>query len=78
MFIWLKFMRENMEQRKKNNKPQFWKKNKSTGSIYLPGSKYREAEGHLKLISCLQDAVVNSAPQIAKYIKNLNYTGNSL
>ena len=51
-----------------NNKPQFWMGEKSTGSIYLPGSKYCKDEGLLKLISCLQDAVVNSAPKIAKCI----------
>ena len=41
---------------------------KSTGYIYLPGSKYREDEGHLKLGSCLQDSVINYAPRIGKYI----------
>ena len=49
----------------------FGKKIKSTGFIYLPGSKYREAEVRLKLRSCLQDAVINSAPRIGKYINKL-------
>ena len=40
----------------------FGRKVKSTGYIYLPGSKYCESEGRLNLISCLQDAVINSAP----------------
>ena len=38
----------------------FGRKVKSTGYIYLPGYKYRESEGHLKLRSFLQDAVINS------------------
>ena len=46
----------------------FGKKRKSTGFIYLPGSKFREAEGHLSMRSCLQDAVINYAPRIGKYI----------
>ena len=47
---------------------KFGKKRKSTGFIYVPGSKFREAEGHLSMRSCLQDAVINSAPSIGKYI----------
>ena len=49
----------------------FGSKIKSTGCIYLPGSKYRESEGHLELRSCLQDAIINSAPRIGKYINKL-------
>ena len=46
----------------------FGKKRKPTGFIYIPGSKFRESEGHLSMISCLQDAAINSAPRIWKYI----------
>ena len=44
----------------------FGKKRKLTGFIYLPGSKFREAEGHLMMRSFLQDAVINCAPRIGK------------
>ena len=47
---------------------KFGKKRKSTGFIYIPGPKFREAEGHLSMRSRLQDAVINSAPRIGKYI----------
>ena len=30
----------------------FGRKIKSTGFIYIPGSKFREAEGHLAMRSC--------------------------
>ena len=37
--------------------------------IYItPWSKFREAEGHLTMRLCLQDAVINYAPRIGKYI----------
>ena len=49
-------------------KDNFGRKIKATGCIYLPGSYFREAEGHLSMRSCLQDAVINSAPRIGKYI----------
>ena len=49
----------------------FGRKIKSTGYIYLPGSKYREADGHLKLRSCLQYAVINSSLRIGKYVNKL-------
>ena len=39
---------------------------KSTGYIYLPGSKFREAEVHLAARSYLKDTVINSAPRIGK------------
>ena len=39
---------------------------KLTGFIYLPGSKFCEAEGHLMMRSCLQDAVISSVPRIGK------------
>ena len=35
----------------------FGRKRKPTGYIFLYGSQYREAEGHLKLRSCLHDAI---------------------
>ena len=54
------------------------KKGKPTGFIYVPGSKFREAEGYLLISSCLPDDVINSAPRIGKYIKNLNCTDSAL
>ena len=50
----------------------FGRKRKPTGFIYLPGSKLREAEGHLLMRSCIQDAVYNSAPSVGKYINKLD------
>ena len=44
------------------------RKRKGTGCIYLPGSGFREAEGHLSMRSCLKDAVINYAPRIGKFI----------
>ena len=44
----------------------FVRERKSTRFIYLPGSKFCEAEGHLTMRSCLQDAVINYAPRIGK------------
>ena len=49
----------------------FGRKRKSTGYIYLPGSRFGEAEGHLNMRSGLQDTVINSAPRIGKYINKL-------
>ena len=49
----------------------FGRKRKSSGFIYLPGSKLREAEGRFTMRSCLQDSVINSAPRIVKYINEL-------
>ena len=46
-------------------------KEKPTGFIYLPGSKFCEAEGNLTTSSCLQDAIINSAPRIGKYTNKL-------
>ena len=45
----------------------FSRKINVTGCIYLPGSGFREAEGHFSMRSCLQDAVINSAPRIGKF-----------
>ena len=53
---------------RKMAKDNFGRNIKSTGCIYLPGSDFREAEGHLLMRSCLQDAVINSAPRIGKFI----------
>ena len=39
---------------------------KPTRYIYLTGSKYHEAEGHLKLIFYLQEDVINYALRIVK------------
>ena len=49
-------------------KENFCRKRKGTGCIYITGSGFREAEGHLPMRSCLQDAVINSAPKIGKII----------
>ena len=49
---------------------------KSTGFIYLPGSKFCEAEGHLSMRSCLQYAVFNSTPRIGKYINKMELYKN--
>ena len=46
---------------------------KSAGFIYLPGSTFCEAEGHLTMRSWLQDAVNNSSPRIVKYINILEF-----
>ena len=56
---------------RKTARENFGRKRKSTGFIYLPGSKLCEAEGHLMMRSCLQYAVINSAPRIGKYINKL-------
>ena len=53
---------------RKMAKENFSRKRKSTECIYIPGSDFRESEGHLSMRSCLQDAVINSAPRIGKYI----------
>ena len=44
------------------------RKIKGTGCIHLPGSGFHEAGGHFSMSSCLQVAVINSAPRIGKYI----------
>ena len=51
----------------------FGRKRKSTGFIYLPGSKFREAGVHLTMRSCLQDDIINSASRIGKYINKLEF-----
>ena len=53
---------------RKGAKENFGGKRKGTGCIYLPGPGFREAEVHLSMRSCLQDAVINSAPRIGKII----------
>ena len=53
---------------RKISKENFCRKRKATGCIYLPGSDFCEAEGHFSMRSCLQDAVINSAPRIGKFI----------
>ena len=49
----------------------FSRNRKSTGFIYLPGSKFREAEVHLSMRSCLKDDVIISAPRLVKYINKI-------
>ena len=56
------------DRHRKMAKCDFVRKKKATGCIYLPGSDFREAEGHLSMRSCLQDTVINSDPRIGKYI----------
>ena len=56
---------------KKIARDNFGGKMKSTGFIYLPGSNFGEAEGHLTMSSYLQDAGINYAPGIGKYINKL-------
>ena len=56
----------------------FGRKRKATGYIYLPGSKFCEAEGHLTMSSGLQDSVINYDYRIGKYIKNCNCTDSDL
>ena len=51
----------------------FGKNIKSTGFIYLPGSKFSEAEGHLLMRLCLKDAVINHSPRIGKYINKIEF-----
>ena len=53
---------------RKMAKDNVGRKRKSTGCIYLPGSGFHEAEGHLSMRSCLQDAVINYAPRTGKFI----------
>ena len=50
----------------------FGRKRKPTGCIFLPGSGFSEAEGKLKIRSCLQDAVIK------KLLTNWNYTDSAL
>ena len=56
---------------RKEARQNFYKKRKATGCIFLPWSGLREAEGNLKMRSCLQDAVINSAPRIGRFINKL-------
>ena len=56
---------------RKNIKRRFWKKKKINWICLSYWVKLREAEGHLSMSSCLQDAVINSAPRIGKYTNKL-------
>ena len=56
----------------------FGRKIKSSGYIYDTWSKYRDSEGHLKLVLCLQDYVIISAPRIGKYINKLDFYNKCL
>ena len=53
-----------------------FRKRKSTGFIYLPGSRFLDAKGHLLMRSFLQDSVIHDAPIIGKYIKKLELYQN--
>ena len=53
---------------KYENLRQKIRKKKLNGSIYLPGSQFRESEGRLNLSFCLQDTIIKSSPRIGKYI----------
>ena len=66
-----------LDRDKKVARQNFGRKRKTTGLIFLPGSGFCEAEGNLKMRSCLQDAVINSAPRIGKLLTNRNYTDNA-
>ena len=46
----------------------FGRKRKPTGCIFLSGSGLRDTEGNSNMRSCLQDAAINSAPRIGKFI----------
>ena len=62
-----------MDLNQKIIKDNFGRKIKSKRYIYLPGSKYHEAEGYLKLMLCLQETFINYAPRIVKYINKLGF-----
>ena len=49
----------------------FGRKRKSTGFIYLPGSKFSKSGAHSNMRSSLKYAVINSDPGIGKYINKL-------
>ena len=49
----------------------FGRKRKPTGFIYLPVSRFCEAEGQSTIRSCLQEDFMNSSCRIGKYIKKL-------
>ena len=55
----------------KNQKTILEGKKITPGYIDLTGSQYREAEGHLKLRSCLQYVVINYALRIGKCINKI-------
>ena len=61
-------LREMWDRDRKIAKDNFGRKRKATVCIFLPGSDFREAEGHLSMRSCLQDAVINYVTRIGKYI----------
>ena len=49
-------------------KDNFGKKRNAAGCINIPASGFRESEDHLTMRLCLQDAVINSAKRIGKFI----------
>ena len=44
------------------------RKRKATGYVLLTGSPYCDYEGSSQLISCLHDAIINSAPRIGENV----------
>ena len=61
----------------KQSRQSFGRRIKPSGDMFLHGSQLSEAKGHLKLRSCLHNAIISSTPNIVKYIKNTTYIENS-
>ena len=45
---------------------------KATGFVYLQGSPYRDSEGLSQIRSCINDAIINSAPILGVKLTNWN------
>ena len=58
-----KFWDRNMKQSR-----QILEEKENQMDIFLPASQLREAEGDLRLRSCLHDAIINLALSIGKFI----------
>ena len=71
-------LQEMWDRYKKKERDNFCRKRRSTVFIYLPGSKFREDEGHLMMSSYLRCVVFNSAPRIGKTETNWNCTDSAL
>ena len=63
-----------LDRDRKISRDGFGRKRKLSGFIYLPKSKFREAEGYLTMRLCLKDPVINSAPRIVNTSTNWNCT----
>ena len=61
-------LQEMLDRDMKVARKNFGRKRKPTGCIFLYGLGFCEAEGNLKMRSCLQDDVIGSAPRIGKVI----------